>query len=1148
MSLNELLDQLSNQGITLMVDGEQLRVRARQGVLTPGLRDQIAERKHELIELLKTQNRSGEKANVPQIQPDPDNRNQSFPLTDIQHAYWIGRDETLALGNTAVHAYIEIEQRGTDIERLGRAWRALVQRHDMLRMVIDADGRQRVLESVPDYQIDIMDLRHQSRDVLDENLNEIRKAMSHQMLPTDRWPLFDIRATLYESDRVRLHLSLDILVADLWSLFRLFSEWQQLYEDPGAELPALTISFRDYVMAEQALRSGPAYQRARDYWVDRLDNLPPAPDLPLAQHPEAIDKPQFVRRSYTLDESTWGGLKKAAQENGITPSGLLLSAFSEVLALWSKNPAFSLNLTLFNRLDLHPEVNRLVGDFTTTILLSVDSGSADTFIARARAVQTQLYSDLEYREFSGVQVMRELAHRRGGLQGATMPIVFSSALGLAAVDDGGNVDTRLGGQLGEVAYTITQTPQVWLDHQVFEYEGALQFNWDAVEALFPSGMLDAMFEAYCELLQQLASRPEMWNSPRPVSAPRAQLAVRAAVNATEMAEDASLLHEAVFQQAARTPGEEALIDGERRMSYAELVAESHRLAHRLRDLNVQPNTLVAVFTDQGWQQVVAVLAILEAGGAYLPIDTGLPEKRRNHLLEHGEVSVVVSNQELAASVDLPQDIDCVCLDQITAAAEAEARPLQSVQPPQDLAYVIYTSGSTGEPKGVMIEHAAAVNTLVDINRRYAVGPQDRILAVSSLSFDLSVYDIFGVLSAGGTLVFPDTDTGKDASLWWKLIQREKITLWNSVPALFQMLIDHVSVSGQSADCSLRLAMLSGDWIPLNLPERSRACWPDMRLFSQGGATEASIWSIVHPIEAVDPEWQSIPYGKPLGNQRFHVLNKALDACPDWVTGQLYIGGSGLARGYWRDAGKTAASFIVHPQSGERLYKTGDLGRYRADGAIEFQGREDFQVKVNGYRIELGEIETALLAHPQVDDAVVIAHGERLGEKRLVAYIVCAADSQFPSDIDADLKAFVQERLPGYMVPSLFMQLTKVPLTANGKVDRGALPAPEKARVITQASARPESPEQIRMVKQFAAVLKLDDVGIHDSFFELGGDSLQATRLVAAICKEFSVDIQLRDLFQGPSVAELSARVGDRLRQSRSPNGDEPDDGEEEGTL
>ena len=351
---------------------------------------------------------------------------------------------------------------------------------------------------------------------------------------------------------------------------------------------------------------------------------------------------------------------------------------------------------------------------------------------------------------------------------------------------------------------------------------------------------------------------------------------------------------------------------------------------------------------KGWGQVVAALGILQAGGAYLPIGRELPEERRLDLILRGGVRRVVV-RSADAEGPWPAGVDVVAIDDLGVLAE----PVRGPTALHRLAYVIFTSGSTGVPKGVAIEHRAAVNTVLDVNERFGVGPADRVFGVSSLSFDLSVWDVFGVLGAGGTLVLPEPGTERDPGRWARWMRDEGVTIWNSVPALLSMLVAHAGERTDVVPETLRLALLSGDWIPLALPDATRRIAPGCEVVSLGGATEASIWSIHHRILEVDPRWTSIPYGRPLANQTLRVLDARLAERPDGVTGDLYIGGAGLAREYLGDPEKTAASFVTDPRTGERLYRTGDLGRYLPSGEIEFLGREDFQVKVGGLRLEVG---------------------------------------------------------------------------------------------------------------------------------------------------------------------------------------------------
>ena len=933
-------------------------------------------------------------AALPTIEPDRARRFEPFSLNEVQQAYWIGRGDAFELGNVASHGYMEIQSASLDLQRLEGAWQRLIERHDMLRAVVLADGRQRVLRDVPPYRIAVADLRGEPPAVVASELEAIRERMSHQVLPADRWPLFELRATRLE-EGVRLHVSSDILLIDAWSSLILYRELMRLYQDPDAELPPLDVTFRDYVAAEAAFRDSPPYERSRRYWLDRLESLPPAPELPLARRPGTLTRPRFSRRRAVLERGRWSRLKKRAADAGLTPSGLLLAAFADGLATWSKSAEMTINVTTFNRLPLHPQVNEVVGDFTSLTLLQVDARGGKTFERFARTVQEQLWLDLEHRYFNGVSVLREWARARGRTASATMPVVFTSTLfhgeepsqtgGPAAV--GASEETVSAGQDGRSVYGISQTPQVWLDHQVSEGPEGLHFNWDAIEDLFPDGLLDAMFAAFHDLLLRLADQESTWSLRRPARVPEEQLAVLDQANATAAPAPRHLLQTPFMLRAARSPEDLAVLADGVRLSYGELARRARCLAERLRGLGVGPSRLVAVVMEKGWEQVVAVLGILEAGAAYLPIDARVPDERRQFLLENGRISVAVTQGGLTRELAWPPGVELVAVTaDDPAAGTAQGSGAPPACGPRDLAYVIFTSGSTGKPKGVMIDHRGALNTVHDVNERFGIGPADRVLGLSSLSFDLSVYDVFGLLAAGGALVLPEPAAARDPERWAELIASHGVTVWNTVPALMEMLVEWASRSPGADLTSLRRVLLSGDWIPVDLPDRIRRLCPNAEVVSLGGATEASIWSILYPVREVPPSWTSIPYGRPMRNQRFHVLDQDLRTRPVWVPGELYIGGDGLALGYWRDAPTTASRFVAEPRSGERLYRTGDLGRYLPDGTIEFLGREDLQVKIQGHRIELGEVEAALEAHPLVRSAVVTAVGTR-SRQRLAAYLV-----------------------------------------------------------------------------------------------------------------------------------------------------------------
>jgi amino acid adenylation domain-containing protein/non-ribosomal peptide synthase protein (TIGR01720 family) len=1057
-------------------------------------------------------------AELPRIVPDGERRHEPFPLTEMQQAYWIGRRGDLELGGVGTHAFWEIDFAGLDLARFERALARLIAHHDMLRAVFQPDGLQRILATVPPYRLGTLDLRRLPASRTGPGLAQVRRRMSHQVLPSDRWPLFEIRVSLLPGGRVRLHVSLDFLITDAWSWQLICDQVARLYLQPGLPLAPLAISFRDYVLAEVALAESPLHHRALAYWRGRLADLPGPPELPRPRRTAPGALSRFGRRRGRLDADEWGRLKLRAARHGLTPSAVLMAAFCEVLAAWSKSRRFVLHLTLFNRLPLHPEVPRLVGDFTSLILLEVDATGRASFEMRARRLQQRLWQDLEQRYVSGVRVLRELAQLHGRRPSAAMPIVFTSTLHLEgeAVPAAAAAAAATPALSAEAVYGISQTPQVLLDHQVGETAGALDFNWDAVEDAFPPGLLDEMFSAYRELLARLGTQAEVWRETVLTTDPERP----PAVPASEPGAAGGERLETLFAARARVAGDRpAVISPDRTVTYAELAGRASALARRLSALAPGHGQRIAVVMEKGWEQVVAVLAVLEAGAAYLPVEAALPAARRRELLAQAGAAVVLTQEKLTDLAGWPDEVAVLA----AGVAEASGPPGPAVdrRRAEDLAYVIYTSGSTGVPKGVMIDHRAAVNTIRDVNRRFEVGETDRVLAVSALGFDLSVYDIFGLLAAGGAVVVPPAQASPDPAVWAELLARHRVTIWNSVPALFELLLEHLAQHGERLPASLRLVLLSGDWIPLGLPARARSLGGRLELVSLGGATEAAIWSVLYPIGEVEASWPSIPYGRPLANQRLHVLDEELAKRPAWAVGELYIAGAGLARGYLNDEERTAAAFVVHPRTGERMYRTGDLARRLPDGELEFLGRDDTQVKIQGFRIELGEIESALGKHPAVAACAVAAPGER-ERRRLAAYVVWrpergAADA-------GELRGFLAERLPSYMVPAVYVSLAGLPLTANGKVDRLALPDPDTRPAAGEDRPAPASAIQELLAGIWAAVLEREQVGPEENFFELGGQSLLATRVLGRVREVFGVEVPLRTLFESPTVAALAAAI------------------------
>jgi len=637
-------------------------------------------------------------------------------------------------------------------------------------------------------------------------------------------------------------------------------------------------------------------------------------------------------------------------------------------------------------------------------------------------------------------------------------------------------------------------------------------------SLMGEATADRIIRQFGFILRELAQNPGVGLGDLDLIGPEQRFRTVHAYNATRVPlPDRFCLHHAFEARIQTAATRVAVIGPDGAVTYAELESRANRIANRLIALGARPGGLVVLRLEKSTDLVAAMLATAKAGCGYVPVDTDWPEERFRFIVESTSAAAIVSSSERWSSLFEEPRVLLLDRDHALIADTPDSRPRVSGDP-ASIAYVIFTSGSTGVPKGVVIDHRGAVNTIGDCNYRYAVQAPDRIFGISSCTFDLSVYDVFGPLSEGGAVVLCPAKDSRDPEAWCRLVQEHGVTIWNSVPQMVEMLVE-AAQSRPHLLASLRLVMMSGDWIPVSLPDRIRAVAPNAEIWSLGGATEASIWSIARLIHRVDPSWPSIPYGRPMANQSFYVLDEDLRPCPTLVPGDLYIGGMGLAKGYWADPAKTAEAFITHPAWKLRLYRTGDRGRFLASGEIEFLGRRDLQVKIGGFRIELGEIEQALATHPSVRDGVAAKHAPAKGAGVLVAYVVPKKDHPFDAEA---LREHLGARLPSYMVPLLIVRLDALPLSANGKVDRKALPAPVAAPA--GADANWTTDEKL-MADLWEEVIGVKPDSPDRSFFECGGTSLLSFRLMELIKRRTGRRIGAERLFEmRPTVRSLAGEL------------------------
>lgn len=1053
---------------------------------------------------------------VPAPAQQPAGEFEPFPLAPMQHAYWIGRQDEQQLGGVAAHLYVEFDGSGVDPVRLERAVSALLAAHPMLRTRFLPDGTQQTMPEPGRPVFAVVDLRGQDPEHGESALAGLRDRKTHQRLAIEDGQVFDVTLTLRDGDRSRLHLDIDMLAGDAMSYRILVADLAAAYR--GATLCTPGYSYRRY--RTERRDDTTARERDRQWWQQRLPELPGAPELPTVPVGERRAQHRTVRYDHWLGPDAKRTLVSGAHARGVTPATALAAVFADTIGGWSAQSRFLLNIPLFQREPVHPDIDRVVGDFTSSIMLEVDVAKNVSVAERARDIQRRMYESGSHTAYSGLEVLRDLGRQRG--EPVLAPIVFTSALDLGELFTDQVIET-----FGEPVWIISQGPQVLLDAQITELRGGLLINWDVRESAFPDGLIEAMFGRFVEAVERLGEGDTGWAAEAAVRLPSAQATVRAATNATDGPVSERCLHQGFFDHATADPEAPAVLwgsgDTAGSWSYRQLAESALAVAGALCGQGVQPGDAVAVQLPKGRDQIVAVLGVLAAGAAYVPIGFDQPPARRAKILHGADVVAALTSD----GADLDAGVPCLSLD----AARTYTKPLAAPLLPNTgaIAYVLFTSGSTGEPKGVEVPHRAAMNTIDALNDWFSVGSRDRALALSALEFDLSVYDIFGMFSVGGAVVAVDSGDRAAAASWVELIRRHRVSILNCVPSMLDMILQ---IGGDRLGDSLRAVMLGGDWVSTDLARQPARQVPGCRFSGLGGATETAIHSTICEVTGAPPEhWATVPFGVPLRNVRCRVVGPSGRDCLDWVPGELWVGGVNVAAGYRNDPERTAQRFVEH--DGIRWYKTGDLARYWPDGTIEFLGRADHQVQIRGYRVELGEVESALRTLPGVRHAVAAVVGA--GAPKLVAAV--AGDRAEIGD-PARVAGAVGELLPSYMVPSRTVVLAQMPLTANAKLDRRAVVAlleSHASAASVAGSGAPASDVETALADIVAEVLGRASIGVHDDFFAHGGDSVLATTVIARIRDWLDIDhAVVTDLFATRTVAGLADRLEKREAQRGTP--------------
>ncbi len=1079
-----------------------------------------------LAETLQLQVTASRSVEAPPLEPVP--REAVMPASFAQRRLWfLDQLETEKSVYNMAAARRLIGQ--LNVEAIERALSEIVRRHEALRTTFTmSEGvAAQVIHPAEPARLPVVDLSRVPETEREARAQALACDEARRPFDLGRWPL--VRAMLFrlrEDDHV-LVVTMHHIVSDGWSMGVLTEELAALYTafskgepSPLAELP---IQYADFVAWQREALKGEALKAHLEYWGRQLGGELSPLELPADRPRSQAQSFRGAVLNFNLPREISGQLKALSQREGVTLYMTLLAAFQALLSRYTGQQDVSVGSPIANR--NHPALERLIGFFANTLVMRTDLSGNPTFkvlLDRVRKVSLEAYAHQDLpleRVVEELQPIRDLSHSPlfqvlFVLQNA--PQDEFKLPGLASQ----HIDVHAG--MAHFDLTLSMTEEAGQLIGTFEYK----------TDLFDEPTIRRMADNLEELLKSALADPDRQVSSLSIltEAERYKLLVECNAGHADYA-DHACIHKMFERQVERTPDEGAVEFEGTRLTYRELNGRANRLAHHLRKVGAGPDVLVGLCLERGLDAVTGLLGILKAGAAYVPLDATYPKQRLALMLEGAQL--VLTDRRLISA--LPEcESKVICLDEI-ADRLAEQRPEDPINEtgPDNLAYVVYTSGSTGLPKGVAMNHRAVANMIGWQLQSSRASVGTRTLQFASLSFDVSFQEIISTLCSGGTLVLISEELRRDDQRLMRFLTDAEIERLFVPFVMLQQLAERAETE-QSPPKSLREVMTAGEQLKITPQiESFFASLPGCTLYNHYGPSEthAATWLT---LEGAPARWSRLPsIGRRLPHAQMYILDGELQPVPLGVIGELYIGGYGLARGYHARPELTAERFIPDPFSrepGARLYRTGDLARYLADGNIEFFGRKDDQVKIRGFRVEPGEIETALRQHPGLREAVVAAWEHRPGEKRLVAYVI-PANSASVSNVE--LRSFLKQRLPDYMVPSGFLVLDELPLTRSGKVDRRALPAPDSGHFDSDSDhAAPRNQTEEVIAEIWADVLGVERVGINDNFFDLGGHSLMAARLISRLRDALRIELPLRRLFEEPTVAELAESIWAEIKADK----------------
>nr|ASV46751.1 non-ribosomal peptide synthetase [uncultured bacterium] len=1007
-----------------------------------------------------------------------------------------------------------------DVGALRSAFSGVVERHEALRTVVelhDGTPKQRVLPPA-EVPLPVQDLRHSAPADQDAAVARAVREETYHPFDLTRDLMLRVRLIRLADRRHLLLLTTDHMAMDAWSFGVLVRELGALYAAATAgapsPLPPLPIQYADFAAWQHERLRGERLAEQVAYWRNHLGEQPPRLELPAdrvrpegqARSGASHDRPvpaDLVRRA-----------KQLADRENATVFMVMVAAVAAVLHRSTGQPDLVLGSTSANR--NRAETEALIGNFVNTLALRVDASGDPAFRELLGRVRRAALGAYEHQELPFAKLVQELQPDRDLSQAPLVQMVVNYDNTPHAEMEHGGLRLRLRPvHMDVVHFDLTLTVTAAPDRAVATWE----YNTD----VFDAETIHRLAERWESVLVQAVAEPEVRIGDLELltEADRRDLA---AWNDTATELPDTTIHELVAQQAARTPDAPAVTLAGATLSYAELDERANRLAHHLRALGVTTGTLVGICVDRSLELAVAILGVLKAGGAYVPLDPDYPVQRLAGLLADAAAPVLLTQRQLADRLP-PHEARVVALD--SGWAEIAERPGTAPAPlagPGNLAYVIYTSGSTGQPKGVQVEHRSLVGYALAAVEAFDLVPEDRFLQFASLGFDVLVEELFPTWLAGAAVVMVPQRVLSGGEAFLRLIREERLTLFELPTSFWHEWVQTLVEAGATLPGHLRLVIIGGERVlPDRLERWLRLGVPLTHVF---GLTETTVTTTTFrvPADAGPEVRQNLPVGRPWRNMRIHVLDDRMRPVPVGVRGELYIGGVGVARGYLNRPGLTRQRFVPDPFATEpeaRLYRTGDLVRLRHGGDLEFIGRIDTQVKIRGHRIEPAEVEAALAGHPHLRELVVVAREDTPGDRRLVAYVVPVAGHEPDA---GELRRFLEPLLPAPLIPSIFVTLDALPVTTHGKLDRAALPAPDGNRPrLAERFVAPDGEAESVLARIWAEVIGVDRVGVHDNFFEIGGDSILSIQIVSR-AQAAGLQLTAMDIFQYPTVAQLAPRT------------------------